>query len=151
MHTSAAVQSVVCLPTRGWPLKQMYPIIVRVSLVTRLTVSSCMHPAYFSTQGLKLRILADPFVAVLPGQPRPFPSLATSGIAGLSWMLLLYSLHCFRHYLWLTWRKKDMILLFRGKLFYTVNILTVLWAWDTKAWHILSLWAPNSPSGPLYF
>lgn len=113
--------------------------LLYVSLVTRLTVSSCMHPAYFLTQGLKPRILADPSVAVLPGQPRPFRSLATSGIAGLGWMLLLYSLRCFRHYLWLTWRKKDVMLLFRGKLFYTVNILTVLWAWDAKAWHILPL------------
>lgn len=104
MHTSAAVRRIVCLPTRGWPPKQMYPIMVRVSLVTGLTVPLCAHPADFSTPGLKPRIAADPLAAVWPGYPRWYCSWATSGVAGLSWRLLLYSLHCFRHYLWLTWR-----------------------------------------------
>lgn len=104
MHTSAVIRRGVCLPTRGWPPEQMYPIMVRVSLVTGLTVPLCAHPAAFSTPGLKPRITADPLAAVWPGRPRWYCSWATSGVAGLSWRLLLYSLCCFRHYLWLTWR-----------------------------------------------
>lgn len=64
MHTSAVVWCGVCLPARGWPLEQMYPIMVCVSLVTGLTMPLCMHPAYFSVLGLKLRIAADPLAAV---------------------------------------------------------------------------------------
>lgn len=120
MHTSAVVRHGVCLPTRGWPPEQMYPIMVRVSLVTGLTVPLCAHPASFSTPGLKPRIAADPLAAVWPGRPRWYCSWATSGVAGLSWRLLLYSLCCFRHYLWL---EETTLPLSRGKLLYFVEYL----------------------------
>lgn len=70
-------------------------------------------------------------------------SWAASGIAGLSWRLLLCLLCCFRHYLWLTWRNNTAVLQ-EEAVNYVLNIQTVLWAWEVKAWHNLSSW-------PLYF
>lgn len=61
-------------------------------------------------------------------------SWATSGIAGLSWRLLLCSLCCFIHYLWLTWGHNAAV---QGKT--ALNIQTVLWAWVVKVWHTLDL------------
>lgn len=71
-------------------------------------------------------------------------SWATSGIAGLSWRLLLCSfICCFRHYLWLTWRDNTAVV--QEEAVNTVlNIQTVLWTWEVKAWRNLSSW-------PLYF
>lgn len=94
VHTSAA--------DRGWPLEQMYPIVVHISLVTVLPAPLCVHPAHLPWPGLTPGIAADP-MAAWPGWLGQRCSWATSGMAGLSWRLLLCSLCCFRHYLWLTW------------------------------------------------
>lgn len=94
VHTSAA--------DRGCPLEQMYPIVVHISLVTVLPAPLCVHPACFLWPGLMPGIAADPTAGDQAGWGSIVP-WATSGIAGLSWRLLLCSLCCFRHYLWLTW------------------------------------------------
>lgn len=148
MHTSAAVWGDVCLPTGGWPPEQMYPIMVRVSLVTGLTVPLCAHPAYFSAPGLKLKIAADPLAAAWPGRPRWYCSWATSGVAGLSWRLLLYSLRCFRHYLWLTWRNNIAVV--QGEVVALCWISNCPLGLRGKGL-ALPLGAPDSSSGPLCF
>lgn len=50
----------ICLPTRGWPLGQMYKMMVHVSMVTGLTVPRCVHPPYFSRPGLNQGLLLIP-------------------------------------------------------------------------------------------
>lgn len=124
-HTSAA--------DKGWPLEQMNPIVVHISLVTVLPPPLPVHPAPSHGQESLL----------IPWQRDQDCSWATSGIAGLSWRLLLCSLCWFRHYLWLTPRDNTAVV--QGEAVNAVlNIQTVLWAWEVKAWHSLS-------SRPLYF
>lgn len=133
VHTSAA--------GRGWPLEQMYPIVVHISLVTALP-EPCVCILPLPMARAHSGIAADP-MGVWPGWPEQHCSWATSGIAGLSWRLLLCSLCWFRHYLWLIWRDNTAVV--QGEAVNTVlNIQTVLWIWEVKAWHNLSSW-------PLYF
>lgn len=72
----------------------------------------CASSLFLQTRA-QPRIAADPLAVVWPAWLTWYCSWATSGIAELSWRLLLYSLCCFRHYLWLTWR--NSIAIFQGE------------------------------------
>lgn len=97
-----------------------------------------VHPACFHGQGSLQGLLLIPWQHDQGGIV-----LAPLWHSWAQLGLLLCSFCCFTLYLWLSWREITAVV--QGEAVNTVlNIQTVLWGWEVKAWHSISSW-------PLYF